>query len=442
MRAMRWLSGVVAAGLMVGGLAMPVRAEDSNWAQWRGPTFNGASEAKNLPEKLTKEQALWSTPMAGHSNGTAVVFGDKIFTTASAKDSMKLSAVCLSKSDGKILWQKEIGDGYVKNSKNDFATPSPVTDGKSVIFLFGNGQLVSYDMEGKELWKRDLWKDHGKWNVLWVYGSSPLLYKGKLYVQVLHRNVPANGLTAAKPGDSLSDSYLLALDPANGKDLWKVVRPSDAVAESRESYGTPYPWERPAGTQIVLIGGDCITGHDPENGKEIWRAGGWNPDKIPHHRLVPAPVAWEGLVFVCPPKGGKILAWREGGMGDVMATHLAWKSPELTSDVCVPLIYKGKLYVLDGDKRVLSCVEPTTGAKIWSNVVDTGRVVMRGSPTAGDGKIYVTNEDGDVIVCSAEDGKVLSKVSLEAKGTRSSVTLVDGMVIVRTGDKVWAFGKK
>jgi len=427
-------------GIVLGGLG--AGAQDSaNWSQWRGPTYNGAGSAKNLPDKLDKATALWSTPMPGHSNGTPVIHGDRIFTTASANDSMKLMAICLNKADGKVLWQHEVGDGFVKNSRNNFASPSPVTDGKRVIFLYGNGLLAAFEMDGKPLWKRDLWKEHGKWNMLWLYASSPLLYKNKLYVQAVHRNVAANGLAAAKPGDTLAESYVLGIDPETGKDQFKVARPSDAVAESRESFGTPIPWERPAGTQILIAGGDCMTGHDPETGKEIWRAGGWNPEKIPHWRLVPSPVTWEGIAIACPPKGGKMIAWKEGGQGDVTQTHLAWKALELSTDVCVPLVYQGKLYVLDGDKKTLSCGEPASGTKIWSVPIES-RPVLRGSPTAGDGKIYATNEDGDVFCWSAVDGKLLSKVALEAKGTRGSVALVDGMVVVRSADKVWAFGTK
>src|SRR5258706_4473925 len=248
-------------------MVVPAAAEE-NWAQWRGPNFNGSSSAKDLPEKITKEDALWSTPIPGHSNGTPIVFGDRIFTTSYTP---RLFCYCLSKKDGKILWQNEVSEiSFIKQGKNNSATPSPVTDGQRAIFLFGTGDLVAFDMDGKQLWKRNLQKDHGAWSYQWLYGASPLLYKGKLYVPVLNRNVPAGQWREPKPGETLNDSYLLAINPETGKDLWKVVRPNDARIESQEAYTTPIPWERPAGTQIILAGGDCITGHDPETGKEIW----------------------------------------------------------------------------------------------------------------------------------------------------------------------------
>src|SRR3982751_5113407 len=94
-------------GAVLGALVMlPARGED-NWAQWRGPNFNGSSSAKDLPDKLDKQ--LWATPMPGHSNGTPIIFGDHIFTTAQAKAG-GLTALCLSKTDGKILWQKDVSD--------------------------------------------------------------------------------------------------------------------------------------------------------------------------------------------------------------------------------------------------------------------------------------------------------------------------------------------
>src|SRR3954468_11817430 len=235
MRITRMMVGAVLGVLVM----LPARGED-NWAQWRGPNFNGSSSAKNLPEKLSKEDALWSTPIPGHSNGTPIVYGDRIFVTAYAPE---LLCYCLSKTDGKILWKKEISDvSFIRQGKNDSATPSPVTDGKKVIFLFGTGDLVAFDMEGAQLWRRNLQTDFGQWSYQWLYGASPLLYKGKLYVQVLHRNVPPGEWRAPNPGEKQNESYLLAVNPETGADLWRVVRPTEAKVESQEAYSTPIPW--------------------------------------------------------------------------------------------------------------------------------------------------------------------------------------------------------
>jgi outer membrane protein assembly factor BamB len=420
--------------VLLGLILLPARGEE-NWPQWRGPNFNGSSAAKDLPDKLSKDDALWSTPIPGHSNGTPIVFGDQIFVTSYTP---RLICYSLSKKDGKILWEKEISDvSYIRQGKNDSATPSPVTDGKRVIFLFGTGDLVAFDMDGAQLWRRNLQKDFGEWSYQWLYGASPLLYKGTLYVQVLHRNVPAGQWREPKPGEKQNDSYLLAVNPETGKDLWKVVRPTEAKVESQEAYSTPIPWERPAGTQLLITGGDCVTAHDPQTGKELWRAGEWNPQRLQDRRLVASPVTWDGMVFVCPPKRVLMLAFGEGGK-----PITDWKNDGLTSDAAVPLVYQDNLYVLDGDKARLTCVDPKTGQNKWNGTLE-GRPPFRTSPTGADGKIYVMNEAGDLLVCSANEFKILSKASLGGGGgSRGSIAAVDGMIVVRTGDKVWAFGRK
>jgi outer membrane protein assembly factor BamB len=424
--------GIVAVGMMVAALSLSAKAE-ANWPQWRGPNFNGSSPATNLPEKVDKDQALWSTPIPGHSNGTPIVYGDRIFVTAYQP---QLVCYCLSKKDGKILWQKEVSEvSFVRPGKNDSATPSPVTDGQRVIFLFGTGDLLAFDMEGKQLWARNLQKDHGPWSYQWLYGASPLLYNGKLYVQVLHRDVPAGQWRDLNPGEKPMDSYLLAVNPETGKDLWKVVRPTQAKVESHEAYSTPIPWQAPSGMQILIAGGDCLTGHDPETGKELWRTEGWNPKRLPDRRLVASPVTWKDHVFACPPKGVLMLAFGDGGK-----PFSDFKNDGLTSDAAVPLVYQDDLYVLDGDKGKLSCVNPVTGERKWEGKLP-GRPPFRASPTGGGGKIYVMTEGGEVLVLSADEFKVLSRTSLGAGGgSRGSVALVDGMIIVRTGDRVWAFG--
>ncbi len=127
----------------------------------------------------------------------------------------------------------------------------------------------------------------------------------------------------------------------------------------------------------MLIGGDTVTAHDPSTGKELWRCGGWNPTQINHWRVVSSVVAAGNLIIACPPKGGKIFAIRDGGSGDVTNTKVAWKSKDFSSDVCVPLYYKGNLYVLDGDRKSIGCLDPKTGEKKWSGSLGGSHVFLR-----------------------------------------------------------------
>jgi outer membrane protein assembly factor BamB len=434
-RGSKWAVTLAAAMIMfcVAGVA---RAQQ--WPQWRGPNLNGSSEAKNLPAKLDDSTRVWSVDLPGVGAGTPIVWNDRIFLTGLDDQSKKLLATCIDRKDGHTLWQKEVGDGFQKNSNNNLAAPSAITDGKLAWFYYGTGDLIAFDFDGNQKWARNIQKDFGPFHMNWIYGSSPLLYGGKLYIQVLHRDVPVRG-----PGDgSPKDSYLLAVEPETGKDIWRIVRPNDAREETKESYATPIPLTHDGKTEIIVIGGDCVTAHDPETGKEIWRCGGWDPQKITHWRLVASVATINDLVIACPPKGGAIFAIKDGGSGDVTdSKQVVWKSKEMTSDVCVPLIYNDHAYVLDGDKKKFYCVEPATGKILWEGALPS-RPVFRASPTGADGKIYCMNENGDVWVLSADHFEILSTLKTNGGRTRASISLVDGEVIVRAGTKLQAFKSK
>lgn len=425
------------------------RAADTNWSQWRGPHFDGSSDAKNLPTEFGKDKnLLWSAQLPGTSNNTPIVHGDRIYTTA-VDSGRKMICLAVDRSTGKVIWQKEAGTAQLRpKGENDVAAPSPATDGKVVVFLFGTGDLLAFDPDGKPAWARNLQRDVGAWNINWIYGSSPLLHKGKLYVQVLHADKPYRDtqLPEAARSEGHAASYLLALDPATGKTLWRQDRPTDAVQETRESYGTPIPHTTAGGREeILLVGGDAVTGHDPETGQELWRFTGWDPRKEPFWRLIPSVVTGGGYVVACAPKGGPVMAIREGGTGDVSATHKAWFSNgrEITSDVPVPLYYKDHFFVLDANGQRLTKVDPKTGSAAWVTKLEGARAVARASPTGADGKVYCMNVNGDVWIVSADDGKVLGKTALDGnKNARGSVAAVDGMLVIRVGEMLYAFGQK
>lgn len=440
-----WKHVFITAGVFLTSASLTQAQE---WGNWRGPNYDGSAKATNLPVKFSPTEGVkWAAELPGPSAGTPVVWKDWVFTTAADMKAQELVALCFDRRTGAQLWKRAAGTGYRPDGqgnnvqideRGNYASPSPVTDGKRVFFFFGNGDLSAFDMKGAPLWKRNLQKEDGDFCFNWTFSSSPLLYGGKLYLQVLQRNQ-----SVSNRGKNGSASYLLALNPATGKELWRSERPTDARMESREAYSTPVPYEHDGKKQILIAGGDYLTGHDPENGKELWRWGTWNPN---HNevwwRLVPSPVAGAGVVLACAPKRAPVYAAKLGESGK---PPLAWQSAEksdTTSDVPTPLFYEGKFFVLSDVKKALTCVDPATGNPIWTTKIP-GIPMCWASPTGADGKIYTMNLRGEVFVFSAQNGAILAQNAMagEESEIRSTIAVAHNNLFIRTNSRLYCIGK-
>jgi len=415
----------------------------ANWPHWRGPNFDGSSEEKNLPVEFSKTNNVkWVAILPGPSASTPIVWGDRVFLSSTDLKTKTLRALGLDRQSGKELWNVEIAQGINLDDRSNLASSSPVTDGKVAIYYYGTGDLVAFDFAGKKLWSRNLQKDYGPFAFQWTYSSSPTLFDGRLLIQVLQRDVPVHGRGRT---DGPIESYLLALDPATGKELWKQARPSDAAMESHEAYSTIIPFTHAGRTELLVAGGDCVSGHDPKTGAEFWRWGTWNPTRIGHWRLVPSPVAGAGVVLTAAPKGSPVYTVKLGGKGTLDDTWLAWKSPdrETSSDVSTPAFYQGRFYVLNSDKKLIARVDPATGKADWIGDLGT-RVKLEGSPTAADGKIYVQNFRGEVFVVAADkEFKLLNTIPMgdaDDNDNRASIAVSQGNLFIRTAGKLYCIG--
>ncbi len=432
-----------ALGLLAAGLA-PLKAGE-NWPQFRGPAFNGSSQETGLPTTFSKtEKVVWTADMPGEGSSTPAIWEDKVFATSANPEEGSLEAFCLDRKTGKTLWTRTLQSETRQDNRSNYAAPSPSTDGRRVIFFFGTGDLLAYDLDGKELWRRNVQKDYGTFAFLWTFSSSPVLYDGRVYLQVLQRDTAVGDKGFQ---DKPNRSYLLAMDADSGKEIWRHFRPSDAVAESREAFTTPMVYQHDGNTQLIVAGGDCLTGHDIDaNGKEIWRWGTWNPAKIGHWRLVASPCAGEGIALACAPKKEPIFAVKLGGSGVLDDSSLAWvsKSKEITADVPTPLYYGGRFYILDGNgpSPSLSCVKPGSGDIIWAERL--GRTTFEASPTGADGKIYLMNHAGEVFVVRASDEfELLHETAMgeeRAQSTRSTIAVAQGQLFIRTNEKLYCVG--
>ena len=422
-----------------------------DWPQFRGPFFNGTTDEKNLPVSWsTTENIAWSAPLPGPGASTPIVCKDSVFISAADPDADQLKVLCLDRTTGAVKWQYDIAKGIKRTRRSNFASPTAATDGSVVVFFFGSGDIAGFDFSGKKLWQRNLQKDYGTFAFLWTFATSPLLYEGKLYMQVLQRDVPVSGGRGRRGGGSAGgkfDSYLLAMNPQTGETLWRHVRPSKARAESREAFTTPIPHERGGRKEILVIGGDALTGHDPANGKELWRWETWNPSRIGHRRHVPSPVVGKDMVLVCAPKMDPIYAIKAGGEGQLGKDDVAWVSRDnasVSSDVPTPAYYDGDFFVLSDLRKHLSRVDPRTGKVKWSTPTP-GRSKYEASPLAADGKIYCVNFDGEVAVFSARDGSSLKNVAMQPKDEypiRSSIVAAYGQLFIRMNRKLYCVGKK
>ena len=400
-----------------------VQAE--NWPQWRGPALNGVSNEKNLPVKwTTEENVVWKVAMPGLSGATPIVWRDRIFLNVAEGDNLALW--CIDKAKGAVLWKQPLGGGNVKMRKHNMSSPSPVTDGRNVYVMTGTGILKGFDFSGKELWSRDIQQEYGNFGLNWGYASSPLLFEDSLYIQVLH------GMKTDAP------SYVMRVDKKNGKTLWKVDRPTSAIRESPDSYTTPGLLRYGKTTEIVITGGDCVTGHDPATGKELWRANGLNPENNPFYRIVASPIIFDEIIYV-PTRVKPLLALKAGGRGDVTSSHLLWSTAN-GPDVPTP-VTDGKYFYIVKDNGVMYCLDAKTGAEVYaSQRIKTG--TYSASPVLADGKIYVTNEEGVTsVIAAGPKFEILAENPLNDY-TLSSPAISDGRIYIKTSGHLYAIGKK
>ncbi len=396
-----------------------------NWPQWRGPALNGVSNEKNLPVKWTPEENVaWKVALPGSSGSTPIIWRDRIFLNVAEGDNLALW--CVDKTKGEVLWKKPLGAGNVKMRKHNMSSPSPVTDGRNVYVMTGTGVLAGYDFSGKEVWTRDIQKDYGQFGLNWGYASSPLLHEDSLYVQVLH------GMKTDEP------SYVMRIDKKSGKTLWKVDRPTSAIRESPDSYTTPALLRYGKTTEIVITGGDCVTGHDPATGKELWRANGLNPENNPFYRIVASPIIFNEIIYV-PTRVKPLLALKAGGRGDVTSSHVLWSTVN-GPDVPTP-VTDGKYFYVVNDRGIMWCLDAKTGAEVYAQQrIKPG--TYSGSPVLADGKIYVTSEDGlTTVIAAGPKFEVLAENPLNDY-TLSSPAISDGKIFIRTAQHLYAIGKK
>ncbi|CAN5528927.1 PQQ-binding-like beta-propeller repeat protein [soil metagenome] len=423
-----------------------------NWPQFRGPNASGVVEGQAAAVTWDAQKSVntrWKTAIPGLAHSSPVVWGNKIFVTtaitSAAKDETRFGlygdvapvkddpkhtwkVYALDKHSGKILWERTAYEGLPKvkrHPKSTHADPTPATDGKHVIALFGSHGLYTYDLNGKLLWKQDLGVLDAGWfydpDYQWEYGASPIIYKNMVIVQA----------------DIQKNSFIAAYDIKNGKRLWMTPR------EEIPSWSTPTVYEGKGRAELVTNGTKAIRGYDPVTGKELWRLG-------PNSEVAtPTPIFAHDLIYVTT--GYRVIqpiyVIKPGATGDISlkdgkesSAFIAWSKTRGGPYMPTPVVYGDLLYIVS-NQGVLTTYQAKTGERVYQERLGGKGGAFTASPVASDGKIYLSSEDGEIFVVKAGNKYELLATNPVGQVMMATPALSDGLVIVRGVTHLFAFGE-
>jgi outer membrane protein assembly factor BamB len=402
-------------------------AHADNWPQWRGANLDGVSPEKDLPAEWgPAKNIVWKLKMPGMGSSTPAVWGERLFLTSQDGDDLVL--LCVS-TGGKELWKHTLGHGgrRYRGDEGNMASASPSTDGSHVWAFVGSGELACLDFDGKEVWKFNLQDRYGTFKIQFGMHSTPVLFRDRLYLQLIHSG----------------GAQVIALEAATGKEVWRAQRKSDGRAECEHSYASPTLWQNGKEAYLITHGNDYAVAHRLDDGTEIWRVGDLNPKERynPTLRFVASPVAVPGLVVVPSAKNGPVVGLRPDANGTIGAGAGGekWRLGSGTPDVPSPLVHNGLVY-LAGENGGLTCLDASTGAVRYNRErTQTGR--HRASPVYADGKIYLTARDGNfTVVAAGPNFRVLARNKLPDQFT-ASPAVSNGRIYLRGWDALWAVGR-
>jgi outer membrane protein assembly factor BamB len=433
------LAGLVIVCILGGGI-LPAWAAD--WPQWRGPEGNGVSRETDLPTAWTKALGIrWQCPLPQWGDSTPAIWGNAVFVTTQVNNE-KLLLLRIDKRTGQIEWTRQVGAAacpqkplqgksdqqrrheWYHESQN-YASPSPVTDGQVVVVHFGNGDLAGYDFDGQQLWHRNLQKDYGDYTIWWGHANSPVLCDN-LVISICIQDSCVD--LPGKP----SPSYVVAHDKRTGRPRWMTPRMTAATLESCDSYTTPLLWSNGGRQEVVVMGGQVLDAYEPATGKRLW----YLPELI-GNRTITGPVAAHGMIYATQGMRQPLLAVRPGGDGRRTRDDVVWQLAQGTPDSPTPVVWGQSLFLVTND-GIARCLDAITGRMQWKERL---KGEYRASPLAADGRIYFLNTQGlTTVVAAAPRFSRLSENQLDDE-TLASPIVSDGHVFIRGKKVLYCMGK-
>jgi outer membrane protein assembly factor BamB len=374
-------------------------AADDDWPRWRGPNNDGMARGDAPVEWSDTKNVAWKASIPGRGHSSPIIWGGKIFLTtavptgkvpaadaapqqgrgrgagggAGAGLEHKFVVLALDRQTGKVIWERVAKaatphEGY-HNRYGSFASNTPVTDGRYLYAFFGSRGIYCYDLDGKLIWQKDF--PPMKMRLQFGEGSPTVLDGDTLYLKF----------------DQEERSYMLALDKRTGKELWRADR------NEQSSWSPPLVITHNGRKQVVVSATTAVRSYDPATGKVIWETSGLGSN------VIPAPVTHNGFVYVMSGhREPNLLAIRLGREGNLAGTDaIAWSNQRANSYSASPVLYDKKLYFVT-DNGTISCLDAITGQPYYQQQRLPKPYTLKASPVGANGRLYVSTEDGDVVV--------------------------------------------
>ena len=409
--------------LAVGCAAVVPTADGSEWTRFRGPNGQGVS-ADSVPVEWSAESAKWTLELPGEGSSSPIIVGDRVFVTCysgvDGADS-KRALVCADAATGKIVWTDSITGPQRDDSYSGFlrehgyASGTPVSDGNAVYAFFGKAGVVAWDMDGKQLWQKDVGQMSS--NRRWGSAASLLLHDGLLIVNASEEN-----------------RAILGLNAADGTEKWRAE-----YAGLELCFATPVLVEGEGGVMEVVISmpGE-VWGINVENGKLRWFCEIDNGGNVS-----PSVVVGDDAFYTF---GGypaqQTNAIRRGGRKDVSQTHRLWQGRD-SSYVATPVLFDGHLYWVS-DRGQAYAVNAKTGETVTrsrlAGLQSGGRPVYASPVKAGDHIYVVTRRSGTYVYeATPEMKQVVVNPALDDTDFNATPAIDQGRIYVRSNKALYCF---
>jgi outer membrane protein assembly factor BamB len=389
----------------------PKLSAEMDWPWWRGPSRDGhaPADAPAPPLKWGEaENVLWKAPVPGRGHASPVVVGGRVFLATADDAAQTQSVIAFDRRDGKMAWRTDVNRGGLRpklNAKNTHATGTVACDGDRVFVLFflkNSAQLSALGVaDGKQLWQVDLGAVEDK-----QYGhglaSSPVLYAGTVIV--------------AAESDA-GNSFLVAVDRATGKEVWRTPRPANT------SYSTPSIGRVAGRDQLLISGADQVSGYDPATGKQLWSAPGTT-------KVTVGTLVWDGDVVIASggfPQPGT-LAVRPAADG---SAKVLWKNSQKSYEPSL-LAHAGHVYALT-DNAMAFCWRIEDGKEMWKRRLE-GTVSASG--VVAGGHVYWPNGRGTTYVFKPTPEKFeLVAENVLGEESLASPAVAGGQIFLRVASR-------